>query len=137
MANLSDWLGNHYNNQAWSGSVRQPDGADLLEEPITPEALATVDSFLDTNEIILSIGGLGSARDETLVADYMDWIESDDGVGWKTEVYDKVILIDATAGDRHPKVYWQIGNEINSEGYSRTIGAWAPCPHRLPRMTLT
>ena len=74
-------------------------------------------------DLVIPVGGLGSARDPGQVRDFMKMIERDSGTRWKETVASQtadVALLPKSTG----KIYWQIGNEVNSRHYSETLQPW-------------
>ncbi|MCL5027677.1 MAG: T9SS type A sorting domain-containing protein [Bacteroidetes bacterium] len=132
----TQYCGWHYGGQIpkWGGWVREyaKDQFGRFIIDTTTNQLDTIKlnnayqllSTLDTTIDILQLdGGLGSARDTADVVEWMKMIEADSGKFWKSIVYQQTIkLTELPNGQK--RVYWQIGNEISSPAYSRTIRYW-------------
>ncbi|MGH9846919.1 MAG: hypothetical protein ACREEM_50115, partial [Blastocatellia bacterium] len=88
--------------------------------------VTAVTQVLQTHDLIFGQNaGLGSARDQVRLSEFMNGVRADKGAAWKAEVLTKANeLIAAHRGKAH-KAYWQFGNEISSETFSETIRVWA------------
>lgn len=131
---LQHYLGSLYQTFPWSGSVRDP-YRDMVElhppaawTPLTDTDLASIAATLAERDIIMQIGGMGSAKRDgddpgtvnELFRDYMDSVIMDDGAEWRENVKSRAIEVaNIVPDDRN--LYWQIGNEINSSSYSDNI----------------
>ncbi len=134
LVNLRTHIGSLYRSFEWSGPIRDP-FRDVVEihdlnnfEPIPQGSLSELELLINEREVIMQIGGMGSAKlnatNPLLVnesfASYMDTIKADAGDAWREAVTTRAREI-AGLGAPLENLYWQIGNEINSESYSRNI----------------
>jgi hypothetical protein len=130
---VADYLGSLYQPFDWSGPIRDPfrDVVEIFEpalaQPMTVAELSALDEMLRQRDIIMQIGGMGSAKpnpDPTLVNEqfkaYMDAIVADSGAAWRDAVTDRATEV-ALATPEGSRVYWQIGNEINAASYQSNI----------------
>ncbi len=79
---------------------------------------------LDSNvDIMQGDGGLASARDTTEVVKFMNMIESDSGKSWRNNVFIQTMKMTQLKNSKE-RFYWQVGNEISSPAYSKTIRFW-------------
>jgi hypothetical protein len=135
------YTGWHYNSGKvpnWGGWVREyaQNGFGLF---ITDTTSSTINqsllenSFQNLNtlntdiDILQLVGGLGSARDTTQVINWMNFIEQDNGQKWKDIVYEQSLKLTSIT-EANNRIYWQIGNEISSPAYSKTIRYWQGQP---------
>lgn len=136
------YCGWHYFNGSipvWGGWVREykKDGFGLF---ITDPSTNLIDqamletSFLELSNLDAEIdllqldGGLGSAKDTTRVINWMNFIDNDNGQNWKEIVYQQSLKL-TRLPNSVDRVYWQIGNEISSPSYSKTIRYWQGQPY--------
>ena len=131
----TQYTGSHYNSvPAWGGWVREyvrnRTGVSLLDANNQPDSLG-LDSLknimlgLDTNyDALQLVGGMGSARDQERLNDYMELIDADSASTYKKIVRMQAALL-TQIPDGEQRVYWQIGNEISSPAYSRTLRIWS------------
>lgn len=125
-----NYLGSHYREMPWAGSVRDPEGAGFFSGIYSAEKTTTLKDYISTKDIIYSPGGLGSGRSSAAVDHFMTHILLDFGKTWKDQLQKNVDIIaamPATSGD----VYWQFGNEINSRRFSETIHQWEDTGQRI------
>jgi len=130
---VTDYLGSLYQSFEWSGPIRDPfrDEVEIfdpaLAQPMTADALRLVEETLQQRDIIMQIGGMGSAKlnpvpgqiNEQFKA-YMDAIVADNAAAWRNAVNARASEI-ALATPDGSRVYWQIGNEINADSYQQNI----------------
>lgn len=131
---VSDYLGSLYQVYDWSGPLRDPfrDEVELHPPtafiPLTSSELSAIQTTLAQRDIIMQIGGMGSAKLDATnpdsinpqFADYMDSFIADGGVEWRDNVQSLAKQI-ATVVPTDRKLYWQIGNEINADSYTQNI----------------
>lgn len=130
---VADHLGSLYQPFAWSGPIRDPyrDAVEIFEpalhQAMTSEELSALSDMLTQRDIIMQIGGMGSAKlnpDTTQVnvqfKSYMDAIRADSAVAWRAAVTARASEV-ALASPDGSRVYWQIGNEINASSYLQNI----------------
>ncbi|MEW6507707.1 MAG: T9SS type A sorting domain-containing protein [Bacteroidota bacterium] len=134
-ANWNDYLGSYGNIPAWASWVRSYAnterlvGMSLLDtnHQILPNMLDSLENTMSrvpTNiDIMTTEGGLGSARDTARVNAYMRFIESDQAQTWKEVVRQQSVRL-ALLPNGSSRIYWQIGNEISSQSYSKTLRLW-------------
>ena len=131
------YCGWHYFNgtiPSWGGWVREysKDGfglfitdpnTNLIDQSLLETSFQELSNLSSEIDLLQLTGGLGSAKDTTRVINWMNFIESDHGQKWKDIVYEQSLKLTMlpNAADR---VYWQVGNEISSPSYSRTIRYW-------------
>lgn len=129
----TDYLGSLYQTFEWSGPIRDPfrDEVEIfdpaLARPMTADALRRVEETLQQRDIIMQIGGMGSAKlnpdpgqINAQFKAYMDAIVADSAVAWRNAVTARASEI-ALVTPAESRVYWQIGNEINAASYQRNI----------------
>lgn len=130
---VSEHLGSLYQPFAWSGPIRDPyrDAVEIsdpaLYQTMTSEDLNLLSDMLTQRDIIMQIGGMGSAKlnpepgqINPQFKTYMDAIVADNAAAWRNSVAARVAEIAlATPGEN--RVYWQIGNEINAASYQQNI----------------
>lgn len=129
----TDYLGSLYQSFEWSGSIRDPfrDEVEIIDpalaQPMTADALLLVEETLQQRDIIMQIGGMGSAKlnpdpgqINAQFKTYMDAIVADNAVSWRNAVTARASEI-ALVTPAESRVYWQIGNEINASSYQRNI----------------
>lgn len=140
--NWTKYCGWHYTNgtpPSWAGWAREyaKDKFGLyISDTITYQidTLALQDSYniltlVDSSIDLLQLdGGLASAKDTTKVINFMNMIEADNGVKWKNIVFAQSKKLTQLA-DAENRVFWQIGNEITSSAYSKTIRYWQGQPY--------
>lgn len=131
-----DYFGNQSRAAPWAGLVRGiglgTTGLGRLEsdrrphgrQPADIASLSTqVSGLAATHDVLLPVGGLDSARRQEIVDRYMKLIESDAGQSWKRIVHDQTVAVERAA--KNPgRVYWQVGNEINSRHYDLSFRTW-------------
>lgn len=136
------YCGWHYSNQYqpnWSGWVREfaKDGFGLnITDTITNQLLETelnnsfnkLTTLNTTKDVLQLVGGLGSAKDTTKVKQWMSFIENDNASQWKNIVYQQSVKL-TDLNNAKNRVYWQLGNEISSPSYSKTIRYWQGQPY--------
>lgn len=137
----TSYCGWHYNNGCipqWGGWAREyvksrfglfitdPNTYTLDPSKLDENFLGLQDLSTEIDALQL-VGGLGSAKDTTRVIEWMNFIESDNGQKWKDIVYEQSLKLTELA-DAQARVYWQIGNEISSPSYSKTLRYWQGQP---------
>lgn len=133
MLRVSDYLGSLYQSFEWSGPIRDPfrDAVEIfdpaLAQPMAADVLLLVEETLLQRDIIMQIGGMGSAKlnpDPTQINAqfkvYMDAIVADNATAWRSAVSARAAEV-ALATPDESRVYWQIGNEINAVSYQKNI----------------
>lgn len=76
-----------------------------------------------THDVLLPSGGLESARRQEIVDRYMNMIEADAGKEWRRLIREQIITVERAA--KVPgRIYWQVGNEINSRHYDLSLRTW-------------
>lgn len=133
--NINDYVGSLYRAFPWSGPIRDPfrDQVEIqdpaLFSPLSPTDLTDIADMLRERDIIMQIGGMGSAKlnhddpsqPNPSFVTYMDNVIADGGQQWRDAVKTRVREIsDATSNSGHA-LYWQIGNEINAASYLSNI----------------
>ena len=135
------YCGWHYNNGTspkWGGWVREYEkngfglfitdpGTGLINQSLLENSYQDLGNLNSDIDIMQLAGGLGSAKDTTGVINWMNYIENDHGLKWKDIVYAQSLKLTNLA-DANERVYWQIGNEISSPSYSKTIRYWQGQP---------
>jgi|GEM_PF-2101026 len=133
----TDYFGNQTTPADWAGLVRgvglRHTGMSLAETGddslrLIPSRLddlaAKVQQVIADKTVIMPVGGLASGRRQSHVDDFLRRIERDRGEAWKQLVYQEAVKMARLSGGRE-RVYWQIGNEINSRHYSLSLHTWA------------
>jgi hypothetical protein len=87
----------------------------LLEEDVK--------KLIDTHDVIVPIGGLDGARDQKTVDRFMEMMKRDGGKLWKEVVYRQAVHF-AKVPKSSQRLYWQVGNEINSKHYTEAMHNW-------------
>lgn len=138
---VRDYLGSLYNydDYDWAGPVRDPNRA-LVEmhtpsdySPIDSAGLAELSGILQEHDVIMQIGGMGSAKlardaNGQIVegqvhagfAAYMDAFIADGGASWREAVTARVQEV-AEVKPAASTLFWQIGNEVNADSYLTNI----------------
>ena len=122
-----EYFGSH-EPQPYSRSVRGVGrgalGPAAFTGPAPGEAVAlAVRDVPAHHDVVLTVGGLGSGRRSAAVADYLALVQADSGHSWTTGVRDAALRIHGRGG-RPERIYWQIGNEINSDAVSGRALEW-------------
>ena len=133
----TNYCGWHYNNGTipiWGGWVREyrKDGfglfisdssTDSIDQALLENSVQELVNLSPEIDLLQLDGGLGSAKDTARVINWMNFIESDKGEKWKEIVYQQSLKM-TMLPNSSDRVYWQIGNEISSPSYSKTIRYW-------------
>ncbi len=134
-ANWNDYVGSYGNVPPWASWVRayanteQLVGTSLLDAnyQIVPAMLDSLENTMRkvpiSNDIMTLEGGLNSARDTARVKTFMNLIESDQAQTWKEVIRQQSIRL-SSLPNGGSRIYWQIGNEISSHSYSKTLRLW-------------
>lgn len=131
---LKDYLGSLYNEFPWSGPLRDPSRKDVEIHSafdfnvLSTDAASTLAEDMESRDIIMQIGGMGSAKKNhdnpgqvnPQFADYMDSFIADNGISWTQQVTTRATEVAAVTPSSE-KLTWQIGNEINAQSYSENI----------------
>ena len=80
--------------------------------------------IITSRDMIIQIGGLRAAREQDEVNAFMNMIKKDGGKLWKEVVVSQAVRF-AKLPHGYERIYWQVGNEINSKAYGRTLSRWA------------
>ena len=136
-ANWTAYVGNQTKTAPWAGFLR---GIALGRSGMAlqaAEAGATVDNarlselanhlaqYTQEGDVIAPVGGLGSGRQQARVNQFLDFISGDNAAAWKQIVGQQTKAVANAIENGQGKVYWQIGNEINSRHFSATFRTWA------------
>ena len=128
------YVGSLYNPRSWAQSVRDVGGVGAVgfdyADPVG--SLATFNQTLTLNiapqilqyDQVLSVGGLGSGRDQAAVSKFMNSVKSDAANTYRDALYQRAKAV-ALLNGGVDKAYWQFGNEINSQKFSETLHGWA------------
>lgn len=130
----SAYFGGHYGSNdtsAWGMSSRDPGGPGRFgywtpsaqsgrRDSGSPEELRPL---LAQGEVVLSVGGLGSGRDVSMVSGFLDEIRDDRAGTWKRELAERVRRVASVPGATE-RVFWQFGNEINGPRMIENLAAW-------------
>src|SRR5690606_16197610 len=133
---VADHLGSLYSPFVWSGPVRDPyrDSIEItdpaLYQPLTADEKSALTTTLQQRDIIMQIGGMGSAKlweggaqVHPNFKTYMDALVADSGAAWRYAAAARAReVIEATPDGS--RVYWQIGNEINASSYLQNINLY-------------
>ncbi|MFQ5644815.1 MAG: hypothetical protein ACE5FQ_14115 [Thiogranum sp.] len=131
------YFGDQTSAVSWSGFMRgvglrstgmslaqeNDDSLQVLDERLENIA-GRVEGVIAERDVVLPVGGLVSGRRQEHVDTFMRRIERDGGKAWKELVYRQTARIARLPGARQ-RVYWQVGNEINSRHYSLSLHTWA------------
>jgi hypothetical protein len=89
-------------------------------------------ALLAGDDIVVTDGyGLGSARKEAGVAQFMDSIEADGGQSFRQIIFDRAVILDQSLfdfGATNQVLLMQFGNEITSIDYALNLRSWAGQP---------
>ena len=133
---IHDHLGSLYNAFVWAGPIRDPmrddieikDAASFV--PLSDSATATLTDLARERDIIMQIGGMGSAKPGSepgqpseRFSDYMNGILADDGEQWRDAVAERAREV-VTAQPDGSTIYWQVGNEINADSYKENVSLY-------------
>lgn len=123
----TDYFGSHYQVEPWAQSVRDPGGVGVFSVNWTPAMLEQArDVAEDTGrDIIINSGGLGSGRSQEMVNFFLNRMLLDLGESWKAEIRTKAEHL-SVLPHAHERIYWQFGNEINSDRFAETLRNWDP-----------
>ena len=128
------YVGSLYTPRSWAQSVRDVGGVGAVgfdyADPVG--SLATFNETLAMNiapqilqyDLVLSVGGLGSGRDQAAVSNFMSSVKSDSANTYRDALYQRAKAV-ALLNGGVDKAYWQFGNEINTEKFSETLHGWA------------
>ena len=128
------YVGSLYNPRSWAQSVRDVGGVGAVgfdyADPVG--SLATFTDTLAKNiapqilkyDQVLSVGGVGSGRDQATVSKFMSSVKSDSANTYRDAIYQRAKAVAMLNGGAD-KAYWQFGNEINSQKFSETLHGWA------------
>ncbi len=100
-----------------------PVWAETLRRTVSATDVA---NMLPESSIILTMGrnicgALGSGRIQSEVDEFTTMIKKDDGVTYRSCLKDEAVSALRTQTNDH-KLYWHIGNEINSKHFGETMG---------------
>lgn len=135
-ANWNDYVGSYGNVPAWASWVRSYANSERLvgmalldaNRQIAPAMLDSLENTMrrvpSDIDIMTVEGGLVSARDTARVNAYMRLIKSDSAQTWKEVVRQQSARL-ASLPNGGSRVYWQIGNEISSQSFSKTLRLWS------------
>lgn len=130
---LKDHLGSLYGEFPWSGPLRDPSRDVEIHtmlgfSALTTETVSNLQQDMLTRDVIMQIGGMGSAKKNQTepgkvnpqFAEYMNGIVADKGASWIQQVTQRTSELAAITPSPE-RLTWQIGNEINSLSYSENI----------------
>ncbi len=135
-ANWNDYVGSYGNLPAWASWVRSYANTERLvgtalldaNHQIVPAMLDSLENTMrrvpSDIDIMTLEGGLVSARDTARVNAFMRLIESDQAQTWKEVVRQQSVRL-TSLPNGSSRVYWQIGNEISSQSFSKTLRLWS------------
>ncbi len=130
------YFGTHYELADWSSSLRDPGGPGRfgywLPSARTERRMTSADSgspeelrrLLARGDVVLNVGGLGSARDGDLVSAFLDAVRQDRGATWKRELAERARRVARLPGTAE-HIHWQFGNEINGPRSVDNMARWA------------
>lgn len=84
-------------------------------------ALAQLGQLAGERDVILPVGGLLAAQEPEEAKSFLRAMADDRGAAWRSAVHRQAMLAARVADP--DRLYWQIGNEINSRRYARAFGA--------------
>lgn len=131
---LKDHIGSLYSEFSWAGHIRDPYRTIeiMMPETYTLPSQAVIDALgihLSKHDMILQIGGMGSAKlpaigtEKDVFSSYMDFIIKHGASAWQDLVTNLVNQVESKAPVGR-ELYWQIGNEINSNSYRVSIDTY-------------
>ncbi len=148
------YVGTHFEPAPWAGFVRGAargkTGMALLQnarDPAAVDAVLTdlareVRKYIDRYDVIVPIGILrpgggarrGSDRSSTMserladfkgrIHEFMSFVERDQGRAWKDLIRRQGVRLARLPGGGS-RVFWQVGNEIDSVQYAYSLRTWA------------
>ena len=83
-------------------------------------ALAPLGRLASGQDVILPVGGLLAAHETEDARSFLRAMAEDRGAFWRNAVYEQAMLAARVAPPE--RLYWQIGNEINSRRYALAFG---------------
>jgi hypothetical protein len=83
-----------------------------------------VKDVITSRDMIIPVGGLRAAKEQDEVNAFMNMIKRDGGKRWKEVVLTQAVRF-AKLPHGYERIYWQVGNEINSKAYGTTLNRWA------------
>ncbi|MFO1188630.1 MAG: hypothetical protein U1E97_03335 [Alphaproteobacteria bacterium] len=130
------YIGANESDRPWAGFVRglgrghtglSLSGRDgwvpRAELPAFTAYTAEMAALARSRDLLLQVGGLLAARNAARTRAFMEMIEADQGELWRRTVYGQAMRL-AKVVDRD-RIYWQVGNEINSWHYARSLRLWS------------
>ncbi len=123
----TDYFGSHYQVEPWGHSVRDPGGVGVFSVRWNQAQYDQAENVAEKaqRDIIINSGGLGSGRSQEMVNFFLNRMLLDLGKSWKEEIRNKAEKL-SKLPNAHERIYWQFGNEINSERFTETIRNWDP-----------
>ena len=132
--NWNDYCGWHYGNTpAWGGWVREfvqyslgfslitdVGGSQTVDTQKLGDVYSTLAELSSDIDMLQLDGGLGQVRDTLKAKRFVEMIEADSAVLWKSVVYRQCNEL-AQLPDSRNRLYYQLGNEITSTALSSAI----------------
>ncbi|HEY9825917.1 MAG TPA: hypothetical protein V6D19_10745 [Stenomitos sp.] len=119
----TSFLGSHSTTgvpESWAGSLRSV-GLNSTGKVTSYNAPynQTINNLISTQQksVIVQVGGLQSSKRLNEALAFLNGVKKDGGKQWKDIVYKQALTL-AKMPNGPDKVYWQIGNEINSKDHS-------------------
>jgi hypothetical protein len=122
-------IGRGHTGLALRSTLKSPGGDEVSQLAMVEK---TVRSLISNHQFIIPVGGLGSGRSEEKVNTFMTMIEKDGASAWKNIVKSQASRF-ALLAESQERLYWQIGNEINSKRFNENLRRWGAKPARRSR----
>ena len=136
-ANWTAYVGNQTKTAPWAGflrgvalgrsgtALRSAEAGAAVDNAKLSELASHLAQYARDGDVIAPVGGLGSGRQQQRVNQFLDFISGDNAAAWKQIVEQQTRAVANATKNGQGKVYWQIGNEINSRHFSATFRTWA------------
>jgi hypothetical protein len=89
------------------------------------ELKETLSQLTQTRDVIVPVGGLQYTKNQKETNAYFEFIRADGGKQWKKIVKAQAVSLARLPRTSNKKIYWQIGNEANTEHWSESLKKWA------------
>ena len=92
----------------------------LADVPGFAFLLGEIEQVIATRDLIIPVGGLGSGITKARIDGYMEVLKPNDATRWSELVYAQAMAVGRLPNARD-RVYWQIGNEINTKKMGQAL----------------
>jgi hypothetical protein len=82
-----------------------------------------VTELITRRDLVIPVTGQLKARDKNKKSTFFDMVTKDNAETWKKVVYTQAVRL-ARLPHGLERIYWQVGNEINSREFSELVQAW-------------